>query len=49
MSVQSVPYYQFYLNMWIMHRVTETQLQLAVTRGYLTQAEYDMIVATPQA
>lgn len=43
-----MPMYQFLLNMWITRRVTETQIQEAVTRGYITQAEADMILATPQ-
>lgn len=48
-TIQSATYYAFYLNMWIMRKVTVEQLQLAVTRGYLTQEEYEMIIATPQA
>lgn len=43
----STVYYRFYLNMWIMKKVTEDQLQLKVPR-YLTQEEYAMIIATPQ-
>lgn len=43
----SVGYYGFFLNMWIMRKITEEQLQLRVPK-YLTQAEVDMIVATPQ-
>jgi hypothetical protein len=39
---------QFLLNMWVMHRVTSTQIQNSVTRGYITQEEADMILATPQ-
>lgn len=41
--------YQFLLNMWIMKRVDETYLQGQVTKGRITQQEYEMIIATPQA
>lgn len=40
--------YQFLLNMWIMKKVDEVYLQNKVTQSKITQAEYDMIVATPQ-
>lgn len=40
--------YQFLLNMWVMRKVNESYLQGQVTKGRITQAEYDMIVATPQ-
>lgn len=40
--------YSFLLNMWIMQRITKTNLDNAVTKGYITQAEEDMILATPQ-
>lgn len=40
--------YNFLLNMWIMRRIDETYLQARVTKGQITQAEYEMIVATPQ-
>lgn len=40
--------YQFILNMWVMGRYTETQVQTAVTKGYITQAEADAILATPK-
>lgn len=40
--------YDFILNMWIMRRLTEEQVQMYVTKGYITQAEADMILATPQ-
>lgn len=39
--------YQFILNMWIMERITATQVQGFVPQ-YITQAECDMILATPQ-
>lgn len=40
--------YQFLLNMWVMKKVDESYLQNQITKGRITQAEYDMIVATPQ-
>ncbi len=40
--------YNFILNMWIMKRVDETFVQGQVTLNRLTQAEADMILATPQ-
>jgi len=47
-TIQSAVYYRFYLNMWIMGKITEEQLQTKVPK-YLTQIECDMIIATPQA
>jgi hypothetical protein len=43
----AVVYYNFFLNMWIMRRVTAEILQTKVPK-YLTQEECDMIIATPQ-
>lgn len=40
--------YSFILNMWIMKRITATQVQTYVTKGFITQEEADMILATPQ-
>lgn len=40
--------YQFLLNMWIMRKIDEAFLQGQITKGRVTQEEYDMIVATPQ-
>jgi len=40
--------YQYLLNMWIMGKLTETQVQNAVTKGYITQEQADMILATPK-
>lgn len=40
--------YQFILNMWIMRRITETQVQQYVTNGFITQEEANMILATLQ-
>lgn len=47
METMSTVYYNFYLNMWIMRRITAEQLQTKVPK-YLTQEECDMIIATPQ-
>lgn len=40
--------YQFLLNMWVMKKVDTVFLQGQVTKGRITQQEYDMIIATPQ-
>ncbi|WP_343342430.1 hypothetical protein [Terrisporobacter petrolearius] len=40
--------YNFLLNMWIMKKVDEEYLQVRVTKGQITQKEYEMIIATPQ-
>ena len=40
--------YNFVLNMWVMKRITTGQVQMYVTKGYITQTEADMILATPQ-
>lgn len=41
-------YYGFLLNMWIMRKATEAELQVQVDRGRITQAEHTMIIITPQ-
>ncbi|MFP3390586.1 hypothetical protein [Brevibacillus sp. SIMBA_040] len=40
--------YAFLLNMWVMRRVTDVQLQTCLAKKQLTQDEYDMIIVTPQ-
>jgi uncharacterized membrane protein YwzB len=40
--------YNFILNMWVMGRIDAIKVQSYVTKGYITQAEADMIIATPQ-
>ena len=40
--------YQFILNMWIVGKIDAAKVQSYVTKGYITQAEADMILATPQ-
>ena len=39
--------YAFILNMWIMRKKTADEIQSCVPR-WITQAECDMILATPQ-
>lgn len=41
--------YNFILNMWIMQKIDEAKVQSYVVKNYITQAEADMIIATPQA
>lgn len=40
--------YDFILNMWVMGRIDSAKVGAYVTKGYITQAEADMILATPQ-
>jgi uncharacterized membrane protein YwzB len=40
--------YNFILNMWIMGKIDAIKVQEYVNKGYITQAEADMILATPQ-
>lgn len=40
--------YQFLLNMWILGKINEAKVQSYVVKNYITQAEADMILATPQ-
>lgn len=40
--------YNFILNMWVMRKIDTAKVQSYVTKGYITQEEADMIVATPQ-
>lgn len=41
--------YNFILNMWVFRKITETQVNSYVTKGFITQQEADQILATPQA
>jgi hypothetical protein len=41
-------YLSFLRNMWLMRKVTEAQLQSAVTKEYITQEEANQIIAIPQ-
>ena len=40
--------YGFILNMWIMRKIGEAKVFEYVGKGYITQAEADIILATPQ-
>lgn len=40
--------YTFILNQWIMRKYTETNINNCVTKGYITQAQADVILATEQ-
>lgn len=40
--------YGFILNMWIMNRINETKVQSYIPKGYITQEEANIILATPQ-
>lgn len=44
----STTWYKLYLALWINGDMTIEQLQTALAKGRITQAEYDAIVATPQ-
>lgn len=38
----------YLLNMWVTKRIDETYLTIMVTKGFITQSERDLIIATPQ-
>ncbi|WP_275266277.1 hypothetical protein [Calorimonas adulescens] len=40
--------HEFLKNMWVMKRIDEIFLQTQVTKGRITQQEYEIIIATPQ-
>lgn len=40
--------YNYFLTCWINGTVTEEQLQTAVSKGYITQKEYETIISTPR-
>jgi hypothetical protein len=40
--------YNFILNMWVMKKIDVAKVQSYVTKGYISQEEADMIIATPQ-
>lgn len=42
-------FYEFLLNQWILNNLTETKLQTAVTKGYITQEQYNTIIVTPKS
>lgn len=41
--------YGFLCNMWVMGRIDESHLTVMVEKGYITEEEKEMILATPQA
>jgi len=40
--------YNFILNMWVMNKIDAAKVAFYVTKQYITQAEADIILATPQ-
>lgn len=40
--------YNFILNMWVMRKIDEAKVQSYVVKGYITQEEANIILATPQ-
>ena len=40
--------YNTLLRMWINGKITEAKLQKAVTLGWITQEQYETIIATPK-
>lgn len=40
--------FNFIYGMWVMGKINEAKVQSYVPKGYITQAEADMIIATPQ-
>ena len=40
--------YGFLLNMWIMEKVDEDYLTAMVKKGFLTDEQRELIIATPQ-
>lgn len=40
--------YQMLLNLWITRRATETTLDNAVAKGWITAEQEQLILATPQ-
>jgi hypothetical protein len=40
--------YDFIYNMWIMKRITAEQVRLYQAKGFITQADADKIIVSPQ-
>jgi hypothetical protein len=40
--------YDYLLNQWILRKVDTTFLQMQVTKGRITQEQYETIISTPQ-
>jgi hypothetical protein len=42
-------YYDFLMTQWSLGKLTEVQIQSAVTKGYITQDEANAILSTPKS
>lgn len=42
------PFYNFLKNMWVMKKCDQVYLQARVTKGQISQIEYEEIISTPQ-
>jgi hypothetical protein len=40
--------YGFILNMWVMSRIDTVKVKSYITKGFITQEEASVILATPQ-
>jgi hypothetical protein len=40
--------YQFILNCWVFHKITESQVTSYASKGFITEQEAQQILATPQ-
>lgn len=40
--------FNFIYGMWVMRKINEAKVAEYVTKGYITQVEADIILATPQ-
>lgn len=47
-NVRSIAMYEFFLNLWLLNRVTPEQIDIAVAKGRLTAEEGEAIKATPR-
>lgn len=41
-------YYDFLLNLWVLNRLSEAQINTAVSKGYITQEQANTILNTPK-
>lgn len=46
--METSPMFDFILIQWILGRVTEPKLRSYVTKGFITEEEYAIIVVVPQ-
>ena len=44
----SATWFNIYLPLWVARKMTVEQLQTALTKGRITQEEYDTIIAAPR-